>query len=658
MNTFTGLQSTPYQRQLKKLTLLPEGIDAVWDRFKSFCISNVSQTRHFMARAGYVCDLDEKVSGWQNRQLIDTAADLRKKFIKGNETAEQFNLAVAIIREASFRRLGMKHYQVQVAAAIALTEGRFVELATGEGKTLVATIPAILAAWRKRACHVMTSNDYLASRDAEEMKPVYDFFGLTVASVTQEDEPDKRQVAYQSDIVYSTNKEVAGDFLRDRIAYAGGKASYSGQIYKAVTGRAVNNSQLTLRGLDFAILDEADSILVDDAVTPLILSGQNNATEDEIERFTLANQYAQSLMIDDDYSIDYKFRDIQFTSKGKSDLTNHILESLETYKSRRLGEELIRNALTANHLFLKDQHYVIEEEKAVIVDESTGRMMPDRTWRHGIHQAVEAKEGIEISPPQITLTQISFQNFFRLYRNLSGMTGTGWEARGELHQTYGIRTVRIPTNRPCIRRQAKSVSCKTREQKYERILQDVLKTHERGQPILLGTRSIDESLRLSELLREEDLSHTVLNALNHAEEAGIVSHAGKLRAITIATNMAGRGTDIKLAKSVRELGGLKVIASEFNDSPRIDRQLYGRAGRQGDPGIAISYYSDEDELLRKYKKNPLMLPLFGLRKPGRGIGMLAVHLSQWLAKRQAVSSRRQIAKNDRWKFDQLGFAGK
>ncbi len=626
----------------------PTGADAAWDTVMSHILCRVPRRRRVLRRARQVVALEGEVAGYGSDRLVDEADRLRTVFRRRRETPEELTLAAAIIREAARRRLGMMPYPVQVAAGLAMIDGRLVEMATGEGKTLSAAIPAVVLGMRGRGCHIITANDYLAQRDAETMAPLYEAFGLSVAHVVGETPPDQRQAAYAADITYTTNKEVAADFLRDRVAM-GYNPGVNASLLASLGGAHLRQGHTVMRGLECAIIDEADAILIDEAGTPLILSSQGENT-DEKERYQHALQLADRLERGRDYRVDLKHREVDLTHAGRRRLTEITADMTGIWRGSRIREELVTQALTARLLFLCDQHYVIQEDKVVIVDESTGRLMPDRTWRHGLHQVIEVKEGLDPSPAQTTLASISFQKFFRLYRRLAGMTGTAWEARQEFQQTYRLSTVRVPTHRPCVRKHLAPVMCSGVDDKNARIIEDVKEYHALGRPVLLGTRNVDSSMALSRLLTEAGLAHEVLNAVHHEHEAKIIAGAGQRGAVTVATNMAGRGTDIKLGPGVAERGGLAVIAAEFNDDRRIDRQLFGRAGRQGDPGAARAYVCPYDDLLKRHGRAlsvKLAARFFGPRA--------AVAIAQARARRLARHARKSVLRSDVWSEQFLGF---
>jgi preprotein translocase subunit SecA len=639
---------------------LPKGLDAIWNGVAGRAASALPRSRLFLKRAEAVVALEEQYAPLSDAQLRKAALRFRELFRLGRERPEDVFDAIAIVREAGHRTLGLKFFPEQIAAALALHAGCVAELATGEGKTLAATAPAVIAGWRGRGCHVLTVNDYLAERDSNTMGSVYRFCGLKVAHIDQAMAPPERRAAYAADITYCTNKEVTADFLRDRLVLGPRQSLPAALLAKFAEGRGFGTDRLVMRGLDTAIVDEADSILIDEAVTPLIISGEAPNTE-QIEAFALAAELAGNLEPQRDYRVDHRYREINLTRSGMARLEQLTRDAGGIWNGRRRRQELVSQALNARELFLRDKQYVIQDDKVVIVDEFTGRLMPDRTWRAGLHQAVEAKEGIEVESPKETLARISFQRFFRLYRNLSGMTGTAWEARHELWQIYSLPTVVLPTHRPCIRTSEPDHVFATVRAKWQAVVEEIRRVHAQGRPILVGTRSVEASEHLNRLLNDLGLRRQVLNAVRHAEEAAIVARAGQKGAITVATNMAGRGTDIKLGRGVAALGGLYVIATERHESGRIDRQLAGRAGRQGDPGSASTFVSLEDELLqrstphaarhlrRRYAAN--LGPIES--RPVRAI----LSIAQARTERMALRQRRSVLRADDWLDEFLGFAG-
>ena len=660
--TMIALPSTTW-RMLAQRTAgkkLPKGLDAAWDKTMGLAGRFVPRQKQFMVRAERIVALGKNFSEMNDAKLRQMAAEFHELFRCGRETPSDLERAFALVREVAERQLGERPYPVQVAGALALEAGCVAEMATGEGKTLAATMPATIAGWRGRGCHIITVNDYLARRDAEWMGKVYRFCGLRVANIEQGTTSADRRSAYLADITYCTNKEVTADFLRDRLALGRLRGLSSALLAKIAGGIGRGTDRLVQRGLHYAIVDEADSVLIDEAVTPLIISGEAPNPE-QVETFSQAAMLAQKLNFQRDYRFDYRYREVELTSAGKQYL-DELAEPLGgLWMGLRRREELIVQALTAKEFYQRDKQYVVDEGKVVIVDEFTGRLMPDRTWRDGLHQAIEAKETLEVNPPKDTYARVSFQRFFRLYRRLSGMTGTAREAWREFWQIYHIPTVVIPTNRPCIREYWTDAICATESAKWAATVEEIKRLHETSRPILVGTRSVRASENLSQLLRSEGLEHQVLNAVRHAEEAQIVAGAGGAGKITVATNMAGRGTDIKLGRGVAELGGLHVIATERHEAGRIDRQLFGRSARQGDPGSAQAIVSLEDELVGRHAKHlGVSLSRRYLRSSGNissGIPRRVFDLAQRRAERMALRQRKGVLRSDDWLDEYLGFAG-
>ena len=640
---------------------LPRGADAVWHAGAGVVNRLIPRQSRLMRQAERVLSLGKKYADTTDAKLREEILEVRHIFRLHRDQTEDLERAFALIREVADRQIGEKPFLVQVAGGLALAHGCVVEMATGEGKTLTATMPATVAGWRGRGCHIITVNDYLAKRDAEWMGRIYRVCGLRVAHIEQGMPPEARRQAYLADITYCTNKEVTADFLRDRLLLGHLRGLGSALLAKlGGTGRCPLD-RLVQRGLSFAIVDEADSVLVDEAVTPLIISGPA-PNPDQTEAFRHAAQVAASLTCSEDYSIDARYREIELTDRGRDRLAVLTSSLPGIWQGARRREELATKALVAKDLYLKDKQYVISEGKIVIVDDFTGRVMPDRSWRDGLHQAIEAKEGLEITAWKDTYARISFQRFLRQYEHLAGMTGTAQEAAAEFWQIYNLPVVIIPTNRPCVRKVLPDQVFTHNAAKWERLVQEIQRIHASRRPILVGTRSVRDSEYLSSLLRELRLDHQVLNAVRHREEAQIVAGAGQPGKITVATNMAGRGTDIKLGRGVAELGGLHVIAAERNESGRIDRQLFGRCARQGDPGSAQAIVSLEDEFVSRYA--PRMAKYLRKRHGSDSqdisspLTRTAFRLAQLRAERLALQQRKSVMRADHWLEENLGFAGR
>lgn len=527
--------------------------------------------------------LEDTISKLKDEELKEKTREFQERLKQGETLDDILVEAFAVAREASKRVLGMRQYRVQLIGGIVLHQGKIAEMRTGEGKTLVGVAPVYLNALSGDGVHVVTVNDYLAKRDKELMEPIYNFLGLTCGVIIDGQEAEERKEQYKCDITYGTNNEFGFDYLRDNMA--------------------VSKEDTVQRKLNFAIVDEVDSILIDEARTPLIISGQMELDEKD---YQLANVFVKFLL-DNDYEIDEKEKTISLTESG-------IKRAEQFYKVSNLMDEEniqlyhhIKQALHAFYIMEIDKDYVVKDGAVEIVDEFTGRVMDGRRFSEGLHQAIEAKEGVEIKNESKTLATVTYQNYFRMYKKLSGMTGTAKTEEQEFMSTYNLPVIQIPTNKPVIRKDLDDKLYKTEKAKFLEILRVIETIHLTGQPILVGTASIEKSEILSYLLNKKGLKHQLLNAKNDEEEAQIVAKAGKLNAITIATNMAGRGTDISLGggdkeeeKKVKELGGLYVIGTERHENRRIDNQLRGRSGRQGDPGTSRFYVSLEDEIMRLY----------------------------------------------------------
>lgn len=543
---------------------------------------NERMLKEYRKRLEQINALESKFANLSDKELQEAFADLRAKTKADFETngisalESALSESFAITREASKRVLKMRHFDVQIIGGMVLHEGKIAEMKTGEGKTLVATLAVALNAMIGRQVHIVTVNDYLAKRDANEMGVLYEFLGYKVGVITGEERDDEAKCAqYECDIIYGTNNEFGFDYLRDNM-----KFSLKNQFQKEHF---------------FAIVDEVDSILIDEARTPLIISGPANR---KLENYGLANSVALKLVKDTDFSVDEKNRAIMINESGiKKAEELFKVENLYNIENAALAHHLDQ-ALKANYLFLKDKDYVVRDNEVIIVDEFTGRLSEGRRFSEGLHQAIEAKEMVDIREESQTLADITFQNYFRMYEKLSGMTGTAQTEASEFLQIYKLDVVSIPTNVPNIRKDFNDLIFKSEKEKFDAVCAKVIDLHKKGVPILIGTASIEKSEKLHELLKKARIPHNVLNAKNHTQEAEIIKDAGKLGVVTIATNMAGRGVDIKIEDSVRDLGGLYIIGTERHESRRIDNQLRGRSGRQGDPGASQFYLSLEDSLLR------------------------------------------------------------
>ncbi len=586
------------------------------------------------ATADKVLALESKYNALSDEELRNQTQVLKSRLANGETLDDILVDAYAVVREASKRVLGMSHYKVQIIGGICLHQGRVAEMKTGEGKTLVATLPAYLNALKGEGVHIVTVNDYLATRDAEWMGKVYKFLGLTVGIAVSGMEDEDKKKAYASDITYGTNNEMGFDYLRDNL-----KSRVEDMVQ---------------RPLNFAIVDEVDSILIDEARTPLIISGKG---QESSERYISANRFVKTLVLDKDFTIDIKEKSVQITETGAKKAESFFgLNSYSDIENASLSHH-IQQALKANYIFKRDNDYVVNDGEIIIVDEFTGRLMIGRRYSDGLHQAIEAKEGVKVRNENKTYATITFQNYFRIYKKLSGMTGTAKSEEEEFRAIYGLDVLEIPTNRPVIRKDMPDIIYKTVKGKNNAIIEEIEQRHKNGQPILVGTVTVEKSEEISKLLIKKGIKHNVLNAKNHAREADIVAQAGRLGAVTIATNMAGRGTDIllggnpefmakrklreegvteeviELATSfvsdipedvkvvreryrdiyaklkeqtdaekikVSEAGGLHILGTERHESRRIDNQLRGRSGRQGDPGSSVFFISLEDDLAKRF----------------------------------------------------------
>ncbi|RJE85662.1 preprotein translocase subunit SecA [Paenibacillus sp. 1011MAR3C5] len=550
---------------------------------KIFGDANEREVKRIQRTVDEINSMESKFTALTDEQLRAKTDEFKARLEKGEEIDALLPEAFATVREASKRTLGMRHFDVQLLGGMVLHEGKIAEMKTGEGKTLVATLPVYLNALLGKGVHVVTVNGYLAQRDSEIMGQLYNFLGMTVGCNLHGLSHSEKQEAYACDITYGTNNEFGFDYLRDNMV-----------LYK---------EQMVQRPLYYSIIDEVDSILVDEARTPLIISGQ---AAKSTELYHAADRFVSRLKVEEDFTIDVKLRNTILTESGVEKAERAFgIENLFDHANVTVNHH-IQQALKANFIMKRDVDYVVQEDEVVIVDEFTGRLMSGRRYSDGLHQAIEAKEQLKVQNESMTLATITFQNYFRMYRKLAGMTGTAKTEEEEFRRIYGLDVIQVPTNRTMIRKDIPDVVYKSENGKFKAVVEEIVKRHANKQPVLVGTISIENSEKLSDMLKRRGVTHKVLNAKFHAEEAEIISRAGQAGSVTIATNMAGRGTDILLGDSVGELGGLHIIGTERHESRRIDNQLRGRAGRQGDPGSSQFYLSLEDELMRRFGAENIM----------------------------------------------------
>jgi len=596
---------------------------------------------------------DGRFSGLALDALQRAAADLSYRLKTSRLARPVVGETFALISEVAERMLGFRHFDVQLVGGWAMLNGMVAEMETGEGKTLTATLPASTAALAGIPVHVITVNDYLAERDAETMRPIYEALGLTVGVALASMSEAERKAAYECDITYTTNKQVAFDHLRDRIRLRGKSSQMSLHFLD-------DRSGLLLRGLFFALVDEADSVLVDEAVTPLIISRRGKPLFEK-DMLVAALEAAGALELGVHYQLNKSERRLTLTAAGEERLESWAEHRVGLWRNTRYRHELIVQALRALHLFERDQHYLVDEGKVKIIDEFTGRVLDGRSWEQGLHQLIEVKEDCEITGQMETIGRISYQRFFRRYLMLAGMSGTVQEVGGEMRDVYGLDVARIRTNVKKRRRVEAPRITVGSEEKWRRVVERIAAVHAQGRPVLVGTRAVSASEHLSELLRREGLPHRVLNARRDRDEAEIVAEAGGRGKITVATNMAGRGTDIKLGPGVAELGGLHVIATERHEARRIDRQLFGRCARQGDPGSFEEIVSLEDQLVAIYLPDWLRPParwLASTRGAGRRLALALVTLAQRKAQARGARMRVQMQKMDEYLGNVLAFTGR
>jgi preprotein translocase subunit SecA len=618
-------------------------------------------SHNHLKRAQRFCAQVNAASERLQKQDMDTlperARELRRTLARRGLSESLAVECFALVREVAGQTMGKRHYDSQIIGGWVLLNGMLAEMETGEGKTLMSTLPVCTAALAGIPVHVITANDYLVERDAELMSPVYQLLGLRVGTVLdREKDTRQRQAAYRCDITYCTGKQLTFDYLRDRVAMGHRRGRMDLQLRRLSTQRK-DTEKLLLRGLCFAIVDEADSVLIDDAGTPLILSRERESSL-RAETCQQALQLAGQLHNDMHYQLDERYRDIRLTGAGKAQLEQCVHHLEQPWNVQRQREFLVSQALRAQHCYRRDHDYVVRDGKLQIIDANTGRALPDHSWEQGLHQMIEAKESCELTGTRETIARMSYQRFFRRYLHLSGMTGTAREVVGELWSVYRLEVVKIPTHAPVQRKAGTDRIYATAADKWQAIVERVSELHQAGRPVLLGTGSVADSEHMGRLLTERRLPHTILNARQDGREAEIIARAGEPGAITVATNMAGRGTDIGLAPGVVELGGLHVLSAVRNEARRIDRQLFGRCGRQGDPGSFEAMLSLEDDILKKTLPRSIRYVLQAMKRWYMPIpAKLLMRMTQRIVERHHAKARRNLLRLDQRLKETLAFSG-
>jgi preprotein translocase subunit SecA len=652
-----GLISGRYPEQAdRELRLMDLPLGQLWEGLTRRFFTSSAGLRKIAAEIGRQ---GPALAGLERTGLDRELLELRRRLRRRGLNHQLCIRAFALIREFSARTLHMRHYDSQLMGAWVMLRGRLAEMETGEGKTLAATLAAATAALAGIPVHVITVNEYLVERDARLMAPLYRALGLTVGCVTQTMTTEERRAGYACHITYCTNKQVAFDYLRDRLMMGNTRSMLRLQLESAYADDD-RLGRLLLRGLCFAIVDEADSVLIDEARTPLILTRSMDSAQ-EHQSYQQALQLARELENQRDFYLDPGGRGAQLSLAGQRKLARLPLCRDGLWKNPRRREELVCQALHALHLLCKDRDYLVSEDKVVIIDANTGRTMADRSWERGLHQMVEAKEGCPLTDAREHLGRLTYQRFFRRYLHLGGMTGTASELSSELWSVYGLRVQLIPLHRPSRRRELPTRVYATAEDKWAAVIAAVTRRRNRGQPVLIGTASVADSELLSRKLTAGAIAHQVLNARQDKEEARIVAAAGRPGQVTVATNMAGRGTDIPLAQGVAELGGLHVLAACRNESKRVDRQLYGRCARQGDPGSHQTIVSLDDEMVRRNGR-PSLIRFLGRHWPmaaglRRKLNLFIIRRAQQQIERRHREARRALLRHDRNTDRLLAFSG-
>ncbi len=659
-NLRPGIQAGSYpQKKESSLTDLEQTLAHYYERIK-IRLQRRKYSQAYISKQ--VKKFDQKLLDYSEQELTENILQLRSQLHRKGLTKKLIIEAFAVIREVASRTIEKRHFDVQLYGGWLMINGMLAEMDTGEGKTLTITLPACTAALAGIPVHVITANDYLASRDAEEMMPLYERLELTGGSIIDGMETTRRQQTYRCDIVHTTNQQIVFDYLRDRIEIGddtGHLRFEYRQIQRNIDSHTGN--PLLLRGLCFALVDEADSVLIDEAITPLIIT-RTLPTENNADIYSDALYLASTLFIETDFHLDKKTRTIELTSFGEENLENIIMNLPKFWRHKLKREILVKQALAANYFYMKDKQYMISDAKVQIIDESTGRVMADRTWEQGMHQMIEAKEGCLISEQREPQARISYQRFYSRYLRLGGASGTISEVSAELKNMYGLDVFKVATNRPSKRKLLSERIYRDEAVKQQVLLKQIQRLYQNRQPVLIGTSSVKESEKVSDWLEQESIPHRVLNAKQDLHEAEIIAQAGQQQSITVATNMAGRGTDIKLGSGVAELGGLHIIALSKNSSHRIDRQLYGRCARQGDPGSAEAIISLQDASLEQFYSST-MLKLLSLFCPGNRampgfISRRVLNSLQQKNEHEQGKKRKQLMKQDRQLRRTLAFSGK
>ncbi len=646
-------------------------IKHLFTRHKYSLKNSVKQVNRFEQRLSKLSEVEMSEHIQQLRQ------QLYQKGLQDSLVAESF----ATIREVSQRTLGKRHFDEQLQGGWVMMNGMLAEMETGQGKTLTATLPACTAALAGIPVHIVTANDYLAERDEQLLRPLYQQMGLSSASVVDGMETEPRKLAYQSHIVHSTSQQITFDYLRDRMEMGDENGALQIQLKNLQHKQQGKPSAFLLRGLCYTIIDEADSLLIDEAKTPLIIS-KTRQSEEQNQHYSDALYLANALEKKTDFKINEQYQDINLTETGKEKLAKLASGLDNNWQQKRRREIMVVQALKAMLLFIKNKHYLVRDDKIEIIDALTGRAMPDRSWEHGLHQLIEAKENCEITGERDPLARIGYQKFFKRYLRLAGMSGTLAEVAGELNSVYGLKVMKIPTHQRSKRKMQAEKVFKTSEQKWQAFIKKISKIHQTGQPILIGTNTVEESKKVSAILAENKFplremegssekieklfpnpyQHQVLNAMHDQQEAEIIAKAGQIGSITVATNMAGRGTDIALGQGVKELGGLHVISTTRNDARRIDRQLYGRCGRQGDPGSAEAFMSLQDENLADFYSPAMLKVIAGFCSNNKPLpywlGHIILALPQKWIEHKHYRIRSLLIKQDQQQTKTLSFTGK